>query len=92
MFLMYRCHSLTQSIRTWFTKGTGLKNAPLAGAHLKLSGYGKDGSTLEIFQYSKMIEKGHQVANGKGFRYIAFHVADPEGNLIEFQNWNYYEN
>ncbi len=110
----------------WLAKGTGVKNAALAGIHLLLSGYGKGGPTLEIFQYNKMIEKGHPVANRKGFGHIAFHVedvkvilekvnvfggkplgdlireefaniglltfvyiADPEGNIVEIQNWNY---
>ena len=114
---------------SWLDKGTGLKNVSLTGVHLKLPGYSKDGPTLEIFQYNKMIENGHQVANKKGLGHIAFHVddveatlkkvglfggsaigeilvkeitdlgiltfvyvADPEGNLIELQNWKYYDN
>ncbi len=60
----------------WLDKGTNLKNASLTGIHLRLSGYEKNGPTLEIFQYNKMIEKGHPAANRKGFGHIAFHVDD----------------
>jgi catechol 2,3-dioxygenase-like lactoylglutathione lyase family enzyme len=112
----------------WLDNGTGLKNASLTGIHLRLPGYGKNGPTLEIFQYNKMIKNEHLAANRKGFGHIAFHVkdvkstlekvilfrgqavgditikeieglgtltfiyiTDPERNLIELQNWNYYE-
>lgn len=109
----------------WLEKGIGVKQASLSGIHLKLPGYGKNGPTLEIFQYNQMLEKEESVANRKGFGHIAFHVddvsslvkraiscggnaigeiivtkikekgiltfaylKDPEGNIIEIQNWN----
>jgi predicted enzyme related to lactoylglutathione lyase len=59
---------------SWLEKGTGVKQASLSGIHLGLPGYGMNGPTLEIFQYSQMVEKGNSVANSKGFGHIAFHV------------------
>jgi len=110
---------------SWLEKGTGVKDASLTGIHLMLPGYGKDGPTLEIFEYNNMLEKEEPVVNRKGFGHIAFHVSDvsnmvkkvisfggqligeiintrivekgiltfayltdPEGNIIEVQNWN----
>ena len=35
----------------WLSKGTGVPNAHLRGAHLRLPGYGENGPTLEIYQY-----------------------------------------
>jgi predicted enzyme related to lactoylglutathione lyase len=108
----------------WLAKGTGVKNAKFSGIHLRLPGLGKNGPTLEIYQYSKNKNKLIPVANQEGFSHIAFEVADiptllkeikkcgggtvgeitshkieevgyltfvyatdPEGNIIELQNW-----
>ncbi len=108
----------------WLTKGTGVKNAKFSGIHLRLPGHGKNGPTLEIYQYSKNKEKLIPVANQEGFSHIAFEIedipthlkeirkygggtigeitshkiedvgyltfvyaTDPEGNIIELQNW-----
>lgn len=60
----------------WLEKGTGVKNASLHGIHLLLPGYGSDGPTLEIFQYSRNEEKSAPVANREGFSHIAFLVTD----------------
>lgn len=62
----------------WLEKGTGVKDAHLQGMHFRLPGYGDDGPTLEIFQYSTNIETPHLPANQTGFRHIAFHVDDVE--------------
>ena len=35
-------------------KGTGVKNAKFSGIHLRLPCLGKNGPTLEIYQYSKI--------------------------------------
>lgn len=40
----------------WLSEGTGVHDAHIKGAHLRLPGYEKDGPTLEIFEYSKMEE------------------------------------
>lgn len=108
----------------WLDKGTGVLNAHLQGIHLRLPGYGDEGPTLEIYQYSEVISSEKSVVNKKGFGHIAFQVneinqllelalkngaqkigelsehfvenvgllkfifiSDPEGNIIELQNW-----
>lgn len=108
----------------WLSKGTGVKEAQLKGAHLRLPGYGKKGPTLEIFEYDKMEDQESPLPNRKGFGHLAFevedvnkvleqvlafggkaygsvatksiedlgtltfvYVQDPEGNMIELQNW-----
>lgn len=108
----------------WLSKATGVKDAHLKGAHLRLPGYGSKGPTLEIFEYDKMEEQANPLPNRKGFGHLAFEVEDvnkvleevlvlggkaygavatksipdlgtltfvyaqdPEGNLIELQNW-----
>jgi len=58
----------------WLDKGTGVLNAHLQGMHLRLPGYGDEGPTLEIYQYSEVINSGKNVANKKGFSHIAFQV------------------
>lgn len=62
----------------WLERGTGVKNASLQGIHLLLPGYGKDGPTLEIFQYQKNANKPDTVANREGFGHIAFSVENVE--------------
>ena len=108
----------------WLDKGTGVKNAKLEGVHLLLPGYGKNGPTLEIYQYENEENQKKLSPNTRGFGHIAFEVdsveniledilknggqvngeitkrkiegvgeitfiyaRDPEGNLIELQNW-----
>ena len=108
----------------WLDRGTGLTQAHLRGAHLRLPGWGDNGPTLEIYQYDQMESKPESVANRQGLGHIAFevedlketvdsilkhggslcgeivekqidgvglltfsYVKDPEGNLIEIQNW-----
>lgn len=66
----------------WLAKGTGVENAHLRGVHLRLPGYGPDGPTLEIYQYSSMEEKSEPRANRKGFGHIAFEVVDV-GQVLE---------
>lgn len=57
-------------------RGTGIHGAALKGAHLRLPGYGPDGPTLEIFQYSEFAEEGERAVNRPGFGHIAFGVDD----------------
>lgn len=63
----------------WLDKGTGMQNAHLQGMHLRLPGYGQNGPTLEIYQYSQMINAEKSLPNKQGFRHIAFQV----DNIIE---------
>lgn len=58
----------------WLSKGTGVPNAHLQGVHLRLPGHGKDGPTLEIYQYSEVKEHVPPVPNQRGFGHIAFQV------------------
>lgn len=60
----------------WLARGTGVSNASLQGAHLRLPGYGKNGPTLEIYQYEHMAEKPDPAANRKGLGHLAFLVDD----------------
>ena len=109
----------------WLERATGVADAHLQGMHLRLPGYGNDGPTLEIFQYTNIIDTDKPVANKQGFGHIAFeveniidildlalnkgaekvgelsehfvagvghltfiYISDPDGNIIELQNWN----
>lgn len=56
--------------------GTGLRNAHLRGAHLRLPGLGDKGPTLEIFEYDKPADEVARAINRPGFGHIAFAVDD----------------
>lgn len=108
----------------WLAKGTGVEKAQLQGVHLLLPGWGIDGPTLEIHEYSSVKAQPNVEPNKRGYGHIAFEVdnvtevldkiirnggtaqgeisrcnitglgeltfvytRDPEGNLIELQNW-----
>src|SRR3954465_13528994 len=58
------------------TAGTGVADAALRGGHLRLPGYGADGPTLEIYQYSANEQLIGAAANRRGFGHIAFVVPD----------------
>lgn len=60
----------------WLDRGTGLKNAKLAGAHLRLPGHGHDGPSLEIYQYADAIPGAKSAPNRIGFGHLAFEVED----------------
>lgn len=109
----------------WLSLGTGVPNAQLEGAHLRLPGHGPQGPTLEIYQYAQVLSQEPIAANQRGYGHLAFEVADvaatlaqvlaaggslngeitvrqvpgvgqitfvyardPEGNLLELQNWS----
>lgn len=60
----------------WLDTGTGVKGAQFAGIHLRLPGYGDNGPTLEIYQYSQNLTRSFPAANREGFGHIAFEVGD----------------
>jgi len=60
----------------WLERGSGVPRARIRGVHLRLPGYGDTGPTLEIFQYSEVVEAPVPPANRVGFGHIAFMVAD----------------
>jgi predicted enzyme related to lactoylglutathione lyase len=64
----YRGHDLSL--------GTGVTDAVLDGVHLRLPGFGDDGPTLEIYQYSSNVHAPPAVANRVGWGHIAFAVDD----------------
>jgi catechol 2,3-dioxygenase-like lactoylglutathione lyase family enzyme len=60
----------------WLDAATNLPGAHIRGAHLRLPGYGADGPTLEVFQYSQEGSRGASAINAPGFAHIAFRVDD----------------
>ena len=56
--------------------GTGVPDAALRGAHLRLPGGGPAGPTLEIYQYDPSLDSLPTAANRPGFGHIAFVVPD----------------
>ena len=67
----------------WLEKGTGVADARFSGVHLRLPGYGDDGPTLEIYQYSQNEPKLSPAANREGLGHIAFEVNDVEEATAE---------
>jgi catechol 2,3-dioxygenase-like lactoylglutathione lyase family enzyme len=62
----------------WVARGTGVDGAHLKGAHLMLPGVGRDGPTLEIYQYAENLPRPATAANREGIMHIAFEVDDLE--------------
>jgi predicted enzyme related to lactoylglutathione lyase len=65
----------------WLDSLTSIQNARIEGMHLSLPGYGKDGPTLEIFQYSRMKGTKAPSVSHPGFGHIAFAVTDVKAAL-----------
>jgi len=65
----------------WLDGVNAVPNAHLTGVHLRLPGYDKDGPTLEIFSYDKVVERGMPIANQCGLAHIAFSVGDVDEAL-----------
>ena len=60
---------------------TGLRDAHLTGAHLRLPGHGDSGPTIEIFAYDELApHPGPDVAR-PGWGHIAFQVPDVPSGL-----------
>ena len=56
--------------------GTGLTDAHLTGAHLRLPGHGDTGPTLELFSYDALADHPGSRVDRPGFGHIAFQVPD----------------
>ncbi len=123
---IFHCQSIgeTRDLNSpWLEDLTGIPKAHIIGEHLLLPGHGKNGPTLEIFQYDQMVDNNLSSINGNGLVHLAFevedvettlkavlnaggsqlgklikanypakigtmvYVRDPEGNIIEIQNW-----
>lgn len=55
---------------------TGLTDAHLTGAHLRLPGHGDTGPTLEIFTYDELADHPGTVVARPGWGHLAFQVPD----------------
>ena len=62
-------------------RATGVQGAAIRGSHLRLPGYGADGPTLEIFEYSHSLEADPRAVNRQGFAHLAFAVEDVKATL-----------
>jgi catechol 2,3-dioxygenase-like lactoylglutathione lyase family enzyme len=60
----------------WLDDAVGIPGARIRGIHLRLPGYGAEGPTLEIFQYTPEEARSTTAANRPGFGHIAFAVED----------------
>ncbi len=60
----------------WLDDATGVADAEITGAQLRLPGFGGDGPTLEVFEYSQSEPAQETAANRPGFGHIAFVVDD----------------
>jgi len=60
----------------WLSRSTGVPDAALDGIHLRLPAGGDTGPTLEVFQYSTVVEQPPAAANRQGFGHVAFEVDD----------------
>lgn len=69
----------------WLSRGTGVPNASLEGAHLRLPGYGDNGPTLEIYQYGDTEDLVPIDPNTRGFGHIAFEVDDVDEVLAHLE-------
>jgi predicted enzyme related to lactoylglutathione lyase len=66
----------------WLDSLTSLQKAHIRGIHLQLPGYGKNGPTLEVFQYSTRRRHGAARTDQPGYGHIAFAVKDV-GKIIK---------
>lgn len=63
----------------WLSSATGVPDAALEGMHLRLPGGDECGPTLEVFQYSQVLDQSAAAANRQGFGHVAFEVDDVPG-------------
>ncbi len=55
---------------------TGLRDAHLTGAHLRVPGHGATGPTIEIFSYETLEPHAQPSVVRPGWGHVAFHVPD----------------
>jgi len=55
---------------------TGLRDAHLTGAHLRLPGHGSTGPTIEIYSYDELTEHPGPRVDRPGWGHVAFQVPD----------------
>jgi len=64
---------------------TGLHDAHLTGAHLRLPGYGDDGPTIEIYSYDALQVHPGPAVDRAGWGHIAFQVPDVQAAVDAVQ-------
>jgi predicted enzyme related to lactoylglutathione lyase len=69
----------------WLDRLTSIRNAHVRGAHLRLPGHGRDGPTLEIFQYAKAAVAKPTRVDVPGIRHLAFSARDVPGVLARIE-------
>lgn len=69
----------------WVDLLTGLKSAHIRGMHLLLPGGGKNGPTLEVFQYSSRKRRQMPQTDQPGYGHIAFAVHDVRRTIEEIE-------
>lgn len=70
--------------------GTSVESANIEGVHLLLPGFGEEGPTLEVFQYSNVLKQKETFANTRGYTHIAFEVSSLDEtcrNLVKAGGW-----
>lgn len=58
--------------------GSGVSGAAIKGVHLRLPGLGPGGPTLEIFNYSRLVDGPLPAVNRPGLAHLAFAVPSVE--------------
>lgn len=66
----------------WLERASGVKGAHLRGVHLRLPGCGVEGPTLEIYQYTTVVDQDQPVANRAGYGHLAFAVDDVDAAVL----------
>jgi predicted enzyme related to lactoylglutathione lyase len=67
----------------WLDRLTSIRDAKVKGMHLYLPGYGKEGPTLEVFEYSPSSSSKLPKVNMPGLAHIAFSTGDVEKLLAK---------
>ena len=74
--------SETKMSGDWLKKGTGIQNAEARVINLQLPGYEEGGPTLEMFQYTQILdEQRFPKGNSKGLGHLAFKVDNVQAVL-----------
>ena len=63
-------------VESWVAEATRIAGAEIHGLHLRLPGWGDQGPTLEIFQYTPAMERLPAAMNRPGYGHLAFKVDD----------------
>jgi predicted enzyme related to lactoylglutathione lyase len=70
----------------WLDRLTSIRNVHVRGAHLRLPGHGRNGPTLEIFQYAKAAGSKPTRVDVPGIRHLAFSARNVEEVLARVES------